>query len=311
MSNLNRYGNRDGEKLTAEFTSGQLVIGICVSLFVALVCFLLGVLVGRYDGARTPVKTAVEAPQPPATPPPAGVQMTPNTDAVGGAFAPGSTAPTAEHAPWPAGRVTEMQPLPSPTQPAAEGEQPVAISKDAAAGDPAAQGSPAGVTVTPPAEVASAAPTTPAPASSTPPAPVAAAPASPGAATSPAATAPATTAPANEPGEPDMFMPPVAAPAAGAKATDKAAAAKGGKFSIQIAAFHGAGREAAAQAFVRRAKGTAGLTPQIVVDAQRARVLLTGYKDRAAAAAACAELRKKPGFADAFVTPVRQAGKKD
>lgn len=39
----------DEDKLTAQFTPGQLVIYVCVSLFVILVAFLLGVLVGKYD----------------------------------------------------------------------------------------------------------------------------------------------------------------------------------------------------------------------------------------------------------------------
>ena len=82
MSNLNRYGSRDGDKLTAEFTSGQLVIGICVSLFVMLVSFLLGVLVGRYDGARSAQKAAGESMQAAASSQAVGVQTTPHTEAV-------------------------------------------------------------------------------------------------------------------------------------------------------------------------------------------------------------------------------------
>ncbi|HEX72711.1 MAG TPA: hypothetical protein ENN65_05310 [Candidatus Hydrogenedentes bacterium] len=42
----------------------------------------------------------------------------------------------------------------------------------------------------------------------------------------------------------------------------------------------------------------------MITDQQYARVVIVGYKDRVSANAACAELRKKAGFADAFVRPL-------
>ncbi len=46
-----RKSKQSSEKLTAEFTSGELVIGICVALFIAVACFLAGVLIGRFERA--------------------------------------------------------------------------------------------------------------------------------------------------------------------------------------------------------------------------------------------------------------------
>ena len=76
-------------KLTSEFTSSQLIIAICMFLIVALVCFMLGVVVGKYEAnsSRGALARAPLAPSP-ATPParPAeppgmqeGVQTSPRT----------------------------------------------------------------------------------------------------------------------------------------------------------------------------------------------------------------------------------------
>lgn len=297
MSNPNRFGVRgEGEKLTAEFTSGQLVIAICVSLFVALVCFLLGVLVGRYDRAHRLAETPapIEETSPsvpvPSAPVQTGVQTSPRTESV-------ETTSATQHSPWSAGRVRDMEPLPSPTEGSTELEKPVAIPK------PAVEGEAAPAVAVPPAPSAEAAkPEVPA----TPPAPV--------------------TAPALAPGtpgtldEPEIAMPPITAtastdaakqpgqngkPSTGdGKKTERTAGR--GKFGIQVAAFQGGGREAAAQAFKSQLKSKEALDAEIVMDGQYARVIITGYKDKASAAAACAEFRKKPGLDKSFVRALPQ-----
>ena len=79
-------------RLGSEFSSSQLVIATCVFLIMALVCFALGVLVGRYDAAASRPKQNVPSvetaagpsrPLPPAPrgestePQPVGVQKSP------------------------------------------------------------------------------------------------------------------------------------------------------------------------------------------------------------------------------------------
>ncbi len=293
MSNPNRFGVRgEGEKLTAEFTSGQLVIAICVSLFVALVCFLLGVLVGRYDRAHrlaetpAPVEETAPAVPEPSAPVQTGVQTSPRTDAL-------AASPSPQHSPWAAGRVRDMEPLPSPTEGGTEVELPVAIPKPAVEGEAA-------------------------PAVAAPPAP-SVEPAKPEAPAAPPAPVPAPTPATGTPGaldEPDISMPPITAtpsadaakqPGQSVKPSAGEAKKSGrGKFGIQVAAFQGGGREAAAQAFKSQLKSKEALDAEIVMDGQYARVIITGYKDKASAAAACAEYRKKPGLDKSFVRALPQ-----
>ena len=82
----------DRDRYTADFTSGQLVIAICSLLLTALLCFLLGVVVGRYERgiersrlaevAQEAVAEVKEIPapviaQPPPAPPKPVVQAVP------------------------------------------------------------------------------------------------------------------------------------------------------------------------------------------------------------------------------------------
>ena len=48
-------------RLGSEFSSSQLVIATCVFLIMALVCFALGVLVGRYDVTSSRPKQSVQS----------------------------------------------------------------------------------------------------------------------------------------------------------------------------------------------------------------------------------------------------------
>lgn len=319
MSNPSKFGVRgDGDKLTAEFTSGQLVIAICVSLFVALVFFLIGVLVGRYDRPHTmaenPIaaQTAQEAVATGA-PEQTGVQTSPNAAA----------AEPVQRAPWSTGRVRDMEPLPSPTEGATDLGKPVAISKPSPEGEaeslikseamttagPSSEGSPD--VVAEPAKTGSASTTTAGGA--------AAPPVSPDQAATPVTPAAKTPAVLEEP---DIAMPPItgpvnangettagktAKPAAGSEKTEPKAAPTGrGKFGIQVASFPGGNRQASAQTYKNQLKSKEGVNAEIVMDGQYARVIITGYKDKASATAACAEFRKKPGLEKSFVRALPQ-----
>ena len=53
-------GNFAQDTLTAEFTTGQIVIMACAALAAACTMFALGVLVGRYDPSTAAEKAATE-----------------------------------------------------------------------------------------------------------------------------------------------------------------------------------------------------------------------------------------------------------
>jgi len=65
---ISSYRNRSrsrraSETLTAEFTSYQLVVGICVFLFTSLLCFMSGYVIARYDGAMNAAAAVASGPQ--------------------------------------------------------------------------------------------------------------------------------------------------------------------------------------------------------------------------------------------------------
>jgi len=308
----------DGDKLTAEFTSGQLVIAICVSLFVALVFFLLGVLVGRYDRPHTMAENPV-ATQPaqetmaPGAPEQTGVQTSPNAGA----------AEPVQRAPWSTGRVREMDPLPSPTEGATDLEKPVAIPKPSPEGEAGSRLQPDAVTASTPGSEGSPDTAAEAPKTESLSAPTLSEPQTPSASSDQKATSttPATSAPGIL-DEPAIAMPPITNPG-GAKGEVKAGPAGKpamepgktepqvappgrGKFGIQVASFPGGNREASAQTYKNQLKSKEGVNAEIVMDGQYARVIITGYKDKASAAAACAEFRKKPGLEKSFVRALPQ-----
>ena len=83
----------------------------------------------------------------------------------------------------------------------------------------------------------------------------------------------------------------------------KPAAAKGGDYAVQLGSFDGPQRKEKAQSLQKRIKKELGLSAQII-DSEKekiCRVVLTGYKDKAAASAASSGIRKKSGFSGAFV----------
>jgi cell division protein FtsN len=276
------------DKLTAEFTSGQLVIAICVSLFFMLTCFLLGVLVGKADRSLRTTEVRVETPAPAPAPNASapgrnpsggasgGTQTYPRTEALtrqGSADAATGRYTRAEERTGP--RVTELAPLPSRNEPPVASEPPVKIAKAPEAQEtasPAVQSLTSALTpLDPPSE---AEPTASVPLA-----------APPGVLPTPSG-APAPS-------------PPVAIDA------PTSTAARGG-FGIQVAAFSGAARKQKGAESLRQLKARAGPTAQLesADDGRYYRVMITGFKDRASANAACAEWRRKPGFTDAFVRPL-------
>ncbi len=58
----NPRGRLEEEKYRAELTSGQLVIGICILMLFGLTCFLLGVLIGKFEVASRPEMAAQPSP---------------------------------------------------------------------------------------------------------------------------------------------------------------------------------------------------------------------------------------------------------
>jgi septal ring-binding cell division protein DamX len=100
----------DRERYTADFTSGQLVIAICSLLVAALLCFLLGVIVGRYERAGERTRTTAVAEETPAvvTPPaPAPVPATP----------PPTPQPVSKPTPAPVERTEPAEPIVEPVAP--------------------------------------------------------------------------------------------------------------------------------------------------------------------------------------------------
>ena len=263
-------------KLTSEFTSSQLVIAICMFLLMALICFSLGVLVGKGERAKqaqvlqTTVKPDVSLPPAPRTeaaksaeegvqrsPRPV-VMPPPKPPAPPKAAEPGyPSSSTAEPAPAKSGpRVTEH---PAPSKPL-----------------PPASPEPAKAVATPEAQT----PATPPAAPETPAAPPAAAPGS-----------------AAKPAEP---QPPESKPAEAKKPDAKTAK---GAYSIQVASFPGPNRKKNAEEYNRRLEAHSEFKAELVgsEDDKMVRVMIGSYPDREAASKACEELKQRAGFAGSFV----------
>ncbi len=284
-----RPWNGDGKPAT-ELTSTQLVIGTCIFLVAALICFALGFVLGRYEeraaSGRTATAQAVpSAPLPPpprteAAPPPpqqpeGGNQVSPRrvvmpppsqsqTPGYPSSTGAGDTAP----------KVSEH-----PAPPKAEESAPA----QAATPPPAAEPPPAQPEQPPAAPVPAQAP---APAASTPAAPaVPAAPTSPTGLTSPTGQTAPTPAPAP--------ATPPAVPAADGKSP----------YAIQVASLTGPARKERALEFQRRLESNAGIKAELVTteDGKTIRVLVGGYPDRESATKACEDLKKRQGFKDCFV----------
>jgi hypothetical protein len=311
------------DTLTAEFTTGQIVIMACAALAVACVMFALGVLVGKYDPSqRVEVATAAE-------------NTTAPVAAQEGTAAPAAPAPlvVAKAEPVPAPTVSESSaPSPQPAQPV-EPVAAVAAAEEVKALEESAPAEEVKETV-----VASATPATgtlsesvkprvtrveplPLTTGATPrvtrveplPESLPAAQAKPAEA-NPAAAKPAAKTPINELDEGAELMEPLAVPGkvAQAKPESKPAAKKPeaaapvstkvtGKFAIQIASFKGSAGKAKAEDYARRVSQTTGRAAQVSTAGDVYRVVISGFSDKAAATEACNKLKQNAEFKDAFV----------
>ncbi len=296
------------QRLTAEFTTGQLVAAICVSLFFALTCFLLGIFVGKYDSSLHPPKTIHADADNPAqedaqedqsasarTSEPArqGTQVTPRADLIRPKDKPAGNANASTLRPHPNAkasggpRITELPPLPPTRAPIRPAALPTRISKPQNRGDvptrvrivpnrvPAVKKPPARE----PEPVKEA--KLPSPSTSPVPNPTPAPP-------------PPTVEPRVKEKAPVTAAEPPKLPPAAASLTG---------WGIQLAAFLGDDRAQKAGDFRRRLKENAGIDAEIVVSqgAKSHQIVVVGYTGRKEADAACAELRKKAAFESAWV----------
>ncbi len=316
MSKPQRTDNKKStELLTAEVTSGQLVVIICVSLFVALACFGLGILVARIDPSfKQAEQPAVESPPSPETvtytipvmgeaesdatgaasegEADSGAQRTPET--------PPPRSPFMDNKP----RLTALPPLQPQRSTALEVEAPSRAPRaEETPGASAVEGTPAAAA---PAALPAAAPAAPPQTVSASPAAPAAAPAAPSqtGAASLAAPAAVPAAPAQavaaSPAPPATQAPPTPVSPQTAVRRDR------GKFGVQLAAFSGADRRQKAEQFQRLLREQLKVDAELIPSDDDAyhRVIVVGFSSRDAANAAAADLRRKAGLNEAFVRPL-------
>ncbi|HUW62482.1 MAG TPA: SPOR domain-containing protein [Candidatus Bathyarchaeia archaeon] len=302
-------------RIGADLTPSQLVLAICVFLCAALICFSLGVIVGKYDErtsnrekTRLVLKSGLQPPgQPPLRAPSPGRPPT-VAKAGPGAVQGVQTSPRAIAAPPSPGkpgypespvsgsvqagpRVSEHPAPPKPvsgdgraasTAPAAEPEKQPAVETASA---PAAQPGPdankaEGAAGSPVAESAKA--------------------------ESPKPEPPKAEAKNEPPALEPVVAPSAAGPGAGGAGTAAAQpispAGKKGLYTVQLASLTSATRKKQALGMKKKLEAD-GLQPELLIsrDGARVSVVVGSYPDRQAAQAACNELRKNKGFSDCFV----------
>jgi len=294
----------DDDGFMSLLTTGQLVVAISVSLCYGLACFLLGVLVGKYDSSLHPAEP---------------VQQVVSTDI--GAAAPElpTVAPLRKKPP------VQTSPRPNVIRPPAPVVKPY---------KPTAPDRPAPIhSATPPSQPPAALPSAP---EERP--PEALPPTLPAGTSAPGVKLNAVEAPMEKvkppkeevetpttdkkesgpalsvmvPQLPELPELPSSTvnnrPAPKVSATSTPASAgssekRTGGFGIQVASLLGADRKQKALAFAERLRDNDGKQCVIIPsdDDQYHRVVIVGFGDRAAAEKACAQLRKNPEFADAFI----------
>ncbi|HOV72642.1 MAG TPA: SPOR domain-containing protein [Candidatus Hydrogenedentes bacterium] len=267
-------------RLSSEFSSSQLVIATCVFLIMALVCFALGVLVGRYDAAAFRPK-----------------QNVPSAETAAGPSRPFPPAPRGGNTePQPVGvqkspRPVVMPPTQSQTPgfPSADGAAPSGPRVSEHPAPPAKPETPAAPSAAPVSSPPSK-PETPAP-------PAATTEVKPAAPSAPSAT---TTTPPESPKPDTESVPPVVETPAGT--TLLPATAAPGVYGIQVASFSGANRQQMAEASKKRLEANTDMKADLLPseDGKIIRVIVGHYPDKDSAAQACAELKKRAGFADCF-----------
>lgn len=308
---MSRYPRMESKKepdlYVMELSRGQLILLICVSLFLALTFFGAGVQVGRIDqmparqAASDPslAETATETYSMPLT-------AVGTTEGESLPAAPGQssaldsgtlarrTAESPPRSPFMENRprLTELPPLPS-ARPAVPATAPTVVHPEAGEGEPV----PTSMSAVPAPQVTANTPVSPV--------------------SVPAVTPVASPATASaEPLSPllaqlDPVTPPPAFPAATATpvtpATPAAPAVSTaptpGKFGVQLGAFSGNDRKSRAEAFQRQVRERHGLRAEILPseDQKNYRVVVTGFADRNAAEAACRDIKNKPGLTEVFV----------
>ncbi len=315
-------GEFSQDTLTAELTTGQIVIMACVALGVACLMFALGVLVGRYDPTEPATQPTLAAPEP-----------APQEGGTGGAPAlvvaakpPETPEIVQADPPPPAPVVATPEPVTAPVEPATE----PAPAAGTAATTPSTQTASLSESVRPrvtrveplPLSVGGTA-ATPSkeqmqPLPETKPA------------TAPASNAPTitTTAPA-KPAEPvtvstmeddgpalmeampttSVKVAEVTPPASKPATAVPASIPKGplpGKFVIQIASFTQTGGTQRAEEYAQRIRSSQGLDARVTPskDGKSYSVVVVGYSEKGSADKACAEIKKLAGFKDAWVRPI-------
>lgn len=299
--NVRHQGGSDG-RFTAQLSSGQLVIAICVSLFVMLACFLLGVLAGKYDNTLTDAvasaaaaiqgdvskaeETTPKEPERPRT-----GQQSPRPieeDSTALAMRRPPMDRTAAPPPAEIPRRVELAPLPASPQPA---------SAPARAATPPEAADAPGFEETQPPQVAHAAPS---PIIENPPIPVR---------ESPPAAAPAPS-PAPVAAEPPAALEPISAPAPQAPATPAAAAppalqpsAPAGSYGVQIISLWGENRAERARGVQQslQAKHKLPSTVLIQQNGDRYVVVVTGFRTQEEATRARDKIRRETEYTDCFV----------
>ncbi len=285
------------DKLTAEFTSGGLIIAICVSLFTAMLCVLIGILIGKYQRAdvalsgespsevvqsasgESPGAARTEGPAEAAKDTAQGTQTSPRIDGMNRRKPPRKPAAREPYIP-------HLPPL--PTAPTAAQRPPERIKRPP---DPE------------PAEKVAviALPKTE---GKTPPRKPALAPLP----EKPAGSGPKPAPELSKPVPAKPTPPPKVVPTPSPKPTPAPAkpAAASGAFGVQVAAFFGENRLAQAKDYEARFEKSMDYKAEVMSseDGQSCRVLVVGFAGRAAADAACQDLRKKAMFAEAWVRPL-------
>lgn len=324
-SRISRGGRPIPGAINAEFTPGQIVIGICVLIFVVMVSFGAGVLVGRGEPHQAQVIDTTVPPSQPAitqepaqakaaTPPPPPRDATPPVET--------KAAET---------KTTDSKPGPPPLPGAS-----VAKKQDSPSGPrtvdlpPLASGKSSNKTVEVPVNMPPPVVETDLPATADPKksgtAEVSSLPPLPGKsdAATPGAKAPEAPKPnpelesaleegllepiAPQPAKSDTTKSDASAksaastkPAANNK-SGAAPAAKGGGYGIQVGSFARPNREEQANSLARTVEAS-GLKAEVRATADKSmyRVLVVGYPDRASAVKALNDLKVRPGFEKAFI----------
>ena len=287
------------DKYTAELTSGQLVIGVTILLVFGLVCFMLGVIVGKFQPTTPQVAGQPPQQQVAQQPVPQQQQTAPPQMDVPAAASPAEREPerlsTGPVAVSPGPSVNQRQqapaqapseqsvdqprivPFPEPDEetiaplPTVDDAAPIEIQPPVQSGAESEPEEERAVTLDEPLQVAEAEPVEEAPFEET-----------------AADTPPADEPPALEPEEPTVQAPPTA----------------GGIYTVQVAALSNRAR---AENLQRQIESNTDYEVMLTPSPNGTLVMVQvgRYADRASAGRVRAEMRERYGYSDSFITPIR------